>query len=215
MIFTIISILLYGFEYLLSSKFIMKESIMVIKFEFETNRISSLSQVKFGQKVIFDHRKDLIHFMSKTIHVNSEQVERLLPTQSNNGAKFTFIIDSDRIHFDHIWQLFYDSVDSKTFAYYLQKKIFKLKRQCVIDTNKICQLRLNGLDAINDNNSNINSNVDSRKPVALPSISPASSNYEDDDSIRINDGLDLDTSVYGYNYNNETEKPTSANNDLN
>ena len=159
MVFTIISILLSVFEYTLSSKFLKQGSIMITKFEFESQHIADMIGTTFRDNVVFSHYYKLIHLISKTVHVNAEQVERMIPIQSNNGVRYTFIIDCHYVHFDHIWDSFYQSICSNTLTKHLQTKIYNIKDQCKIDENKISHLRLSGSQNDMSNNNSIVSSL--------------------------------------------------------
>lgn len=94
MIFTIISILISIFEYNFSSKFFELESIVIVRFNFESNNLANMKQQQFTSKVIFQKRQ-MIAVIAKLLKLNTTQIDRLITSQYDKGARFTFLIRID------------------------------------------------------------------------------------------------------------------------
>ena len=170
MIFTIISILLSAFEYILSSKFVKNGSVLIIKFVFESHTIADLGGRKFLNKVVFGKVHKVTHVLSKSLRLNFVQIERLIPIQSNKGATFLFIIDADAARFDSIWKKFITCVNNGTICDQL-RNIYKIQDECWIPPTEIFRVKLNGKSDDTDGTQRIQSIVDSRASTTTLSMS--------------------------------------------
>ena len=103
MIFTMISILMSCFEYFLSSKFVSFSSSIIISFCIESDDIVNMSHKEFQSSVVFCRSK-LIQSLAKLLKLRYEQVERLKPKKTPNGAMFLFTIAIDVSQIDNIKQ---------------------------------------------------------------------------------------------------------------
>ena len=144
------SILISVFEYTSSRQFNKEDGLIVIKFDFESAKIANMNGLEFRDKVAFTRNFKLIHLMCKTIHVTRKQVERMMPVQSNQGVKLSFIIDSDAINFDYIWALIVESVKNGNLRYQL-KKVYKVEDNCEVPMEKLLQFRV--IDNASDENA--------------------------------------------------------------
>ena len=102
-IFTMISILMSCFEYFLSSKFVSFASSIIISFCIESDDIVNMSHKEFQSSVVF-RRNKLIESLAKLLKLRYEQVERLKPKKTANGAIFLFAIAIDVSQIDNIKQ---------------------------------------------------------------------------------------------------------------
>ena len=141
MLFTVLSILLSVFEHALSSKITQYGSIMIARLSLKCQMIANMSEREFAAKLIYTHKRKLIHLVSKTLHINKQKIERMIPTQSTYGATYIFIIIEDLMHFDYIWNLLYKSIENKTFADKV-KSIYGFSDDIDIPTEKLYQWRV-------------------------------------------------------------------------
>ena len=143
MIFTVVSILLNIFEYILSRQISEHGSVMIFKFTLKSQKIANMSSGEFSQKVMYSNRRKLSHLVSKMLHINKRQIETMIPTQSNDGAIFSFIVVADAIHFGHIGQELNQGVQNETFMAKLQA-IYKIKQACNIPSTSVFKWTFGG-----------------------------------------------------------------------
>ena len=91
------------FEYFLSSKFASFASSIIISFCIESDDIVNMSRKEFQSSVVF-RRSKLIESLAKLLKLRYEQVERLKPKKTSNGAIFLFAIAIDVSQIDNIKQ---------------------------------------------------------------------------------------------------------------
>lgn len=145
MVFTIISVMLSIFEYALSSKFVRKGSVMIIKFVLQCDTIAKMGGRKFLNTIVYDNLFKMNHAISRTLGLGFVQVERLIPMQTNEGVTFMLIIDADSSRFDQIWQLFVDCVKNGSICRQLAE-IYGIDGdgdECSIPENKLFNFKLN------------------------------------------------------------------------
>ena len=94
MIFTIISILLSVFEYVFSSKSIKSDNVAIIRFNIESQTIANFTYKKFISKIAY-RPIQFTHCVAKTLQLNKNEVEALMPSQYKSGVIFNFIVEFD------------------------------------------------------------------------------------------------------------------------
>ena len=102
-------------EYFATSKFIKQGSAMVIKFAVESKKIDEMSHKESFREFIAKE-SNIIYCISKLLHVDSSQVERMKPIQDNKGFSFVFIIHSDAMHHNFISKTIRKAANNGTLA---------------------------------------------------------------------------------------------------
>lgn len=92
MVFTIVSIVLSGFQHLFRYQSKQFATIMIASFIVESNHLANMREREFLYQVVFRQKK-IRQLMYKLLHINPMQVERLIPLQLSNGARFTFLVE--------------------------------------------------------------------------------------------------------------------------
>lgn len=126
------------------------DSILVIKFEVESQTIANSSSDEFSNKFNYGNYLKLIHLMCKAIYLNKSQIERMIPKQTNDGVEYLCIaiVDCDSIQHGHICQYMRRSIENGRFIKKFTK-IYKIKDECQIPIDKITQIRIK--DTTNSN----------------------------------------------------------------
>ena len=102
-------------EYFATSKFIKEGSAIVIEFTVESNEIDKMNRIEFFREMI-SKKLTVIHCISKLLHVNASQVERMIPIQGNKGVSFVFIIHSDPMHHNTTWKMIHVAASDGSLA---------------------------------------------------------------------------------------------------
>ena len=116
MLFTIVSIALGVFEYVFGVGFIASGAALVIQFDVETQDIKDMNYSTFQKQVVYK-RKKLVGYMTKELEVDGGAVDRLVPTRTKLGAKYTFIIEEPKKKLEKIRKTFYQAVDDNSMAH--------------------------------------------------------------------------------------------------
>lgn len=147
MIFTVISILVSTFEYLLSKQINENGTAIMFKIPFESQMVADMSEKQFCKTFVYAHNRAARYLVSKTIYINKRQVETLIPIQSKDGVIFTFVIVEDKIHFDRMWKEMKTALEKETFIEKIQT-IYHITGQCTVSLDKLSKWELES----NDNN---------------------------------------------------------------
>ena len=100
MFFTLISIILGIFQFCFLQKHVKKEDcVMIVQFKLESREIEAMTPQEFSNKIIFAHMMDTQSAIAKLLIIAAPNVERLIPVQYSEGAKFTFFIQINSIQF--------------------------------------------------------------------------------------------------------------------
>ena len=134
MIFTVLSIFISIFEYLLSTKIIAEETVMIVSFEVESTTISKMDKKPFKQQIILRETK-LLNCMAKICSLEPERIERLIPIQQGKGALFKFIINCGLSKFSKISNSISDSIINDNLSNQISI-IYDLKQPTTKSTQK-------------------------------------------------------------------------------
>ena len=117
MFFTIISILISVFEYILSNNLNKNGTICAIgiRLTLEFDQLYTLEYQEFRSKIVFRHRA-FNYSIGKLLHISSSQVERLIPLQVKDGIMFTIIIQADVTNVRHFMNLIKINIDNGNLA---------------------------------------------------------------------------------------------------
>ena len=116
MLFTIISISLSIFEFLLSSKIIKQGSILVLSFNVESIEIAQRTRSQFNRTIVFYRNNKICHSIAKTLQLADKQIERLKPKQYPKGAVFTIFIEANPKRLNLIRKCMIDSISNRSFV---------------------------------------------------------------------------------------------------
>ena len=141
MTFTVISILVSAFEYVLSIEINQHGTGIMFKIPFESKMVTDLSGYKFCQTFVYSNKWKTTHLLAKTLYLSHRQVETLIPYQSKDGVIFTFIIMIDSIYFDRIWQELQQAVENESFIGKM-KSIYQIKGEVSVDPAKLSKWTL-------------------------------------------------------------------------
>ena len=116
MLFTIISIVLGIFEYVFGAGFISSGSALAIQFDVEMNYINKMSYPRFRKHIMYKKRK-VVGMLSTELEFDTTRgVDRLVPTRTKKGAKYTFIIEGNHNKIEATRKKFYQSVGNNSLA---------------------------------------------------------------------------------------------------
>ena len=94
MIFTIISIFLSVFECVFSAKSIKHDNVAIIHFNIESQTIADLGYKKFMSRIAYQPNK-FTYAVAKTLKLNKNEIESLIPSQYKTGVIFYFMVEFD------------------------------------------------------------------------------------------------------------------------
>ena len=107
MIFTIISLFLSGFEYVLSKKIIKSSKILLISFIVESKEIEELDEFQFFARIALK-KFIIVQHLAKILHIQVAHVERLMPIQTEKGVQLKFVIDAESVGFNKVYKLVWE-----------------------------------------------------------------------------------------------------------
>ena len=111
MLFTIISIILSGFDYCLKSKFVYVSSSIIISFCVESNDVANMPHTQFKSQIV-NRKNKLCNNIAKILSLRFQQVERLTPKLVSNGIIYVFIIAADETKYDSIHESIQNANDN-------------------------------------------------------------------------------------------------------
>ena len=174
MIFTLMSILLSGFEYLFSSRFVGLGANIIVSFGIQSNDIVNMPHKKYLSKMVFQ-RRELIATMAKLLNVRQEQVERLKPKKLSHGAMYIFTIAVDETKYQDIEKKIKESVKNGELAQEFEN-IYHISVNAIHDVvvERLQQIYTGKMTSIDSNVSMLTDHKDSARTSVDTNVYEAS-----------------------------------------